>query len=233
MHQFQFEIIKEKKDKSKLEKFQNKTLENKLWTPIIIPKWPIERNYMKINPTLYDIKEIKKEILNLNETWINKDLITNNWESLTLKSQNGEEQSFLKKTDFTNYIYTDIIEKLPSIKELLEKIPTDIYLVRLLKLKKDGKIKFHTDEEVFKENNKIIRVHLPIITHKDVKFQIGYPLQKPAEGFSVWNAEVLYETHLEEGYFWYTNVNTLHSVTNNSPIDRIHLVCDMKPFFKI
>jgi hypothetical protein len=188
---------------------------------------------MKINPTLYELKEIKKEIFNLNETWINKDLITNNWESLTLKSQNGEEQSFLKKTDFTNYIYTDIIEKLPSIKELLENIPTEIYLVRLLKLKKGGKIKFHTDEEVFKENNKIIRVHLPIITHKDVKFQIGYPLQKPAEGFSVWNAEVLYETHLEEGYFWYTNVNTLHAVTNNSPIDRIHLVCDMKPFLKI
>jgi len=159
MHQFQFEIIKEKKDKSKLEKFQNKTLENKLWTPIIIPKWPIERNYMKINPNLFDLKKIKKEIFNLNETWINKDLITNNWESLTLKSQNGEEQSFLKKTDFTNYIYTDIIEKLPSIKQLLEKIPTDIYLVRLLKLKKDGKIKFHTDEEVFKKNNKIIRVH--------------------------------------------------------------------------
>jgi len=233
MHQIQFEIIKEKKDKSKLEKFQNKTLENKLWTPILIPKWPIERNYMKINPTLYDLKEIKKEIFNLNETWINKDLITNNWESLTLKSQNGEEQSFLKKTDLSNYIYTDIIEKLPSIKQLLENIPTEIYLVRLLKLKKGGKIKFHTDEEVFKENNKIIRVHLPIITHKDVKFQIGYPLQKPAEGFSVWNAEVLYETHLEEGYFWYTNVNTLHAVTNNSPIDRIHLVCDMKPFFKI
>lgn len=233
MHQIQFEIIKEKKDKSKLEKFQNKTLENKLWTPILIPKWPIERNYMKINPTLYELKEIKKEIFNLNETWINKDLITNNWESLTLKSQNGEEQSFLKKTDLSNYIYTDIIEKLPSIKQLLENIPTEIYLVRLLKLKKGGKIKFHTDEEVFKENNKIIRVHLPIITHKDVKFQIGYPLQKPAEGFSVWNAEVLYETHLEEGYFWYTNVNTLHAVTNNSPIDRIHLVCDMKPFFKI
>lgn len=233
MHQIQFEIIKEKKDKSKLEKFQNKTLENKLWTPILIPKWPIERNYMKINPTLYDLKEIKKEIFNLNETWINKDLITNNWESLTLKSQNGEEQSFLKKTDLSNYIYTDIIEKLPSIKQLLENIPTEIYLVRLLKLKKGGKIKFHTDEEVFKENNKIIRVHLPIITHKDVKFQIGYPLQKPAEDFSVWNAEVLYETHLEEGYFWYTNVNTLHAVTNNSPIDRIHLVCDMKPFFKI
>src|SRR6056300_1438073 len=98
MNQIKFKIIKEKKEKSKLEKFQNRTLENKLWTFTTIPKWPIERNYMKINPTLYDLKDIKKEINNLNNSWINKDLITNNWESLTLKSQNGEEQSFLKKT---------------------------------------------------------------------------------------------------------------------------------------
>lgn len=233
MNQIQFKIIKKKKEESKLEKFQNKRLENKLWTNITKPLWPIERNYMKINPNLFDLKNIKKEIQNLDIIWINKDIITNNWESLTLKSQYGEEQSFLKKTNFSNYIYTNIIEKLPSIKNLLESIPTDIYLVRLLKLKRGGKIKFHTDEEVFKKKNQIIRVHLPIFTHPKVIFQIGYPIQSPAKGFNIWNAEVLYETHLHEGYLYYTNVNTLHSVVNNSLIDRIHLVIDMKPFFKL
>ena len=77
--------------------------------------------------------------------------------------------------------------------------------MRILKLKKNGRIKFHTDEHVFKDR-KIIRIHLPIITNPDVKFQIGYPVQKPAPGYNIWNAQNL---QLKKGYLWFTNVNTL------------------------
>ena len=221
------------KQESLLEKFKKKNLYNRLWSETTIPLWPIDKNYIKINPNYIDTSEIKKEITNLNINWTSKDRFTNNWDSITLKSENGEDQNYLKKSDFNNYIYTDNIRELPSIKYLLETIPTDIYLVRLLKLKKNGKIKFHTDEEVFNQKEKIIRVHLPIITDPNIKFQIGYPLNKPADGYHVWNASVLHEKHLDEGYYWYTNVNTLHGVDNNSDIDRIHLVIDMKPFFRI
>ena len=31
---------------------------------------------------------------------------------------------------------------------------------------------------------------------------------------------------MREGETWYFNVNFFHSVTNNSPLDRIHLVID-------
>ena len=82
---------------------------------------------------------------------------------------------------------------------------------------------------VFHQINSIIRCHLPLITSSGNFLNIGYPLQEPAPNFSIWNAKILKSFYLEEGFLYYTNVNCLHSVENNSDIDRIHLVIDMKP----
>ena len=131
------------------------------------------------------------------------------------------------------YIYTTAMKNCNYFKKILDEIPTDIYLVRILKLKSKGRIKFHTDEVVFNQTKDIIRCHLPIITHPNIKFQIGFPLNKPAEGFEIWNASVLHEKYLAPGKLWYTNVNTLHGVVNNSNIDRYHLVIDMRPPYQI
>ena len=108
------------------------------------------------------------------------------WQSITLKSSDGRDQSFLKQTKLgrgekNTYHYTDAMKNCNYFKEILKEIPTDIYLVRILKLKAGGRIKFHTDETVFKQTRDIIRCHLPIITHQAVEFQIGFPIQKPAE----------------------------------------------------
>ena len=226
--------IKKKRDKSLLEKIESGEIINKLWNNITHPYFPIDNNYFIITPKRYNTDILTREILNLNENWVKKDIIADSWESITLKSINGEDQSFLIKSELKNgnenmYKYTDIIDKLPNIKKILDEIPSDIYLVRLLKLRKGKKIKYHTDEVVFNEREKIIRVHLPIITDPKIIFKIGYPLQKPGEGYYIWNAIDLHTKHLNEGYLWCTNVNTIHGVENNSEIDRIHLVIDMKP----
>ena len=163
--------------------------------------------------------------------WKNKD--EKDWFSITLRSKDGEEQSFLEETDFgsglgNTYKYTSLIKHTPYIKSILENLDTDVYLVRLLRLNANSIIKYHTDEIVFKNKN-IIRCHIPIITHSQVSFKIGYPLNKPAPGYHIWNATELYSQNLSAGYLWYTNVNCLHSVENNSNIDRIHLVLDIRP----
>ena len=115
------------------------------------------------------------------------------------------------------------------LREIVESIPTDIYLVRILKLKAGGRIKFHTDEVVFKRRKDIIRCHLPIVTNDNVMFQIGFPRGSPAPGFEVWDADILHERHLDSGFLWFTNVNTLHGVANNGKTDRYHLVIDLRP----
>jgi hypothetical protein len=203
-------------------------------TPSLIPIFPLYKNLFRIFPNRININIFKHEILNYNNTWNNKDNYSNAWKSITLKSKDGLDQDFLEPTylginNKNIFKFTNKIDFFPNIKFFLQTFKTDIYLVRLLKLNAGGIIKFHTDEIVFNNTNNIIRCHLPIITHPNVLFKIGEPLQKPAPGYSIWNAKVIYEQFLEPGYLWYTNVNCLHSVENKSNIDRIHLVFDIRP----
>ena len=46
----------------------------------------------------------------------------------------------------------------------------------------------------------------PIITDEKNIVKIGYPLQEPAPGYSIWNAITFYKKNLEEGYLYYINV---------------------------
>ena len=199
----------------------------------LIPKVPLERNIVKISDNKINTELIREEVNNFDK-WINKDPFTNKWKSITLKSYNGKNQDCLEKHHFgikenNKFLYTENINHFLNIRFLLDSLNCEIYLVRLLKLEKDGLIKYHTDGMVFRDEKEIIRIHLPIITDKNNIIKIGYPLQEPAPGFSIWNAITFYKKYLEEGYLYYINVNTLHSVENRSKIDRVHLVIDLKP----
>jgi hypothetical protein len=199
----------------------------------LIPKVPLERNIVKISNKKINTELMREEIKNFNK-WTNKDPFTHKWKSITLKSYNGENQDFLEKHYFgikenNKFLYTENINHFLNIRFFLECLNCEIYLVRLLKLEKGGLIKYHTDGMVFREEKEIIRIHLPIITDEKNIVKIGYPLQEPAPGYSIWNAITFYKKNLEEGYLYYINVNTLHSVENRSEIDRVHLVIDLKP----
>ena len=198
----------------------------------LIPKVPLERNIVKISNKKINTELMREEIKNFNK-WTNKDPFTHKWKSITLKSYNGENQDFLEKHYFgvkedNKFLYTENINHFLNIRFFLECLNCEIYLVRLLKLEKGGLIKYHTDGMVFREEKELIRIHLPIITDEKNIVKIGYPLQEPAAGYSIWNAITFYKKNLEEGYLYYINVNTLHSVENRSEIDRVHLVIDLK-----
>jgi hypothetical protein len=215
---------------------------NIFWKDELTPHFPLEKNFFKLSNILYSIPKMVNEVNLILEKkmWINKDKISNKWKSITLKGYNGKDDDFLAVRELgtgidNKYKYTPIFEIIQNsyLKEILDSLETDIYQVRLLKLESHGKIKFHTDNIVFKNKDNIIRCHIPITTNNKNKFQIGYPKNPPAPGYNIWNADVLYEKYLEPGYLWYTNVNTLHGVENNSSEDRIHLVIDLAPTKKM
>lgn len=201
----------------------------------LAPYVPYDLNYYEIGRQRYDVERLMKdlEVVVGSMQWTNKDS-SGDWGSVTLKSISGGDQSFLKKTDLgtgnkNKYRYTEAIRLCPYIKQILDAIPTDVYLVRLLRLAPRSRIKFHTDKDIFEQRGKIIRCHIPIKTNNAVMFQLGYPLASPAPGYYIWDASVLHEKHLSAGGLWYTNVNALHGVLNNSDEERVHLVVDMRP----
>ncbi len=227
-------IIKNNNNINKNNNNINNINNNKLYTlyPFLKPYLPLENNIFKISSKI-NIEPFKQEIINYKNDWTNKDKYTFKWKSITLKSYNGLNQDFLELHCFNNsknsFKYTDNIHYFPEIKKFLDSFNNDIYLVRILKLEPHGLIKFHTDGMVFNNPSNIIRCHLPIITSPKNIFKIGNPIQQPAPGYSIWNANSIFSKYLEPGYIWYTNVNCLHSVENNSDKDRIHLVIDMLP----
>ena len=209
--------------------------ESPLWTNITRPLWPLEMNYFKIRTQQYDVSRLRNDLSIAIQagTWVKKDK-PGDWKSITLKGYHGQDQDFLTDTCLgigadNKYEYTSVMDNCSYFKQILDEMPTDVYLVRLLRLGPRSRIKFHTDEIVFRETRQIMRCHIPIITHPDVKFQIGYPLNAPAEGYQVWNAYELGSRHLEAGYLYYTNVNTLHGVVNDSDTERFHLCIDFRP----
>jgi len=209
--------------------------DNPLWRDNLVPHYPIERNIMVINEKKYNVARLVRDMNTAfkNSQWKNKE-VDGSWKSITLKGQNGKSQDWLEDVEFgvrenNKYKYTPTMVGCDYFKDVLESLNTEIYLVRLLKLRKHSKIKYHTDEIVFKKKSGIIRCHLPIVTDNRNIFKVGMPLQAPAPQYHIWRAQDLYGTHMSVGKLWYTNVNMLHSVENNSNLDRVHLVIDLRP----
>jgi aspartyl/asparaginyl beta-hydroxylase (cupin superfamily) len=96
------------------------------------------------------------------------------------------------------------------IKNKLLKIYGKGFIIRaiLVLLKSNSKIDKHIDTG--KSLSICHRVHIPIITNKDVLFDIDNEIK-----------------NLKEGEMWeINNSEKPHSVINNSNIDRIHLIVD-------
>lgn len=208
---------------------------NPLWRDNLVPHYPIERNIMVINEKKYDVTKLMRDMNQAfkNTQWKNKE-VDGSWKSITLKGLNGKPQDWLENAEFgvrenNKYKYTPAMVGCGYFKQVLESLNTEIYLVRLLKLRKHSKIKYHTDEIVFKKKGAIIRCHLPIVTDIRNIFKVGMPLQAPAPDYHIWRAQDLYGKQLSAGKLWYTNVNMLHSVENQSDMDRVHLVIDLRP----
>ena len=113
---------------------------------------------------------------------------------------------------------TDLLsdQRFTIVKEVLKKIPSTFERVRLMKIKANSGIGKHSDKidkDFGLEDGKIVRIHVPIRTNDQVNF-------------SLWDGREEIQNYLEEGHYYYVDVRAPHAVTNNSDVDRIHLVID-------
>tara|TARA_B100000470_G_scaffold194870_1_gene163492 strand:+ start:1044 stop:1667 length:624 start_codon:yes stop_codon:yes gene_type:complete len=101
--------------------------------------------------------------------------------------------------------------------EMIFKLPCEFERVRFMKLAAGKSLRKHTDNiDIDIERKKIVRLHIPIRTNKDVVFTI----YENAED------DIGKELNLMTGRYYYLDVTKPHSVSNNSDIDRYHLVVD-------
>ena len=107
--------------------------------------------------------------------------------------------------------------ELKPIFKILDTLSCDFERVRFMKLSANKIIGKHTDK-VDKDiaNKKIVRLHIPIRTNDNVVFKT-YDNAKDKTG---------HKLNLKTGHYYYIDVSKPHSVSNNSDVDRYHLVVD-------
>jgi hypothetical protein len=133
------------------------------------------------------------------------------WSAIPLRSVNASTNDIII-SPYENAEYRDTIflDECPYLRKVLEHFQCPLLAVRLLKLNAGAIIKEHRDHELYFEKGEI-RIHIPVITHKDVEFYLDKERIQPGEGEC-----------------WYMNFNLPHAIQNNSAVDRIHLVIDAK-----
>jgi hypothetical protein len=109
--------------------------------------------------------------------------------------------------------FQDTIAMQPYLRYLINTVASrqgGLLKARLMKMKAGSSIGEHRDKFCGAED-KIIRYHIPIITHPKVTFFIS------RKGYN-----------LKVGELYRLNVSKLHSVVNASNVDRVHLVFDVR-----
>ena len=103
------------------------------------------------------------------------------------------------------------------IREIIARLPCKFERIRLMKLAAGKSLRKHNDNiDPDIENNKIVKIHIPIRTNQDVVFTM-YENDDDDDGEKL---------NLKTGRYYYLDVTKPHSVSNNSNIDRYHLVVD-------
>ncbi|KIX22890.1 aspartyl beta-hydroxylase [Flavobacterium sp. 316] len=164
-------------------------------------------------PITFNIERLQKDVQKiLSKKWINHyntNDYTGNWSSISLYSEGGKSENINAYNKGTEKVtYTEIIESCDYFKEIIDQFLFEKTTVRLLRLAVGAEIKPHVDNCLGYEDN-CFRIHIPIITNKDVIFILD-------------NQRLI----MNEGECWYINANFTHSVVNHGKEDRIHLVID-------
>jgi hypothetical protein len=155
----------------------------------------------------------------------------NAWSAVSLKGF-GKDITFIEKPDEMNKKWkkehegeeftlqnTELMEHFsPEIDTILSKFDR-VERVRLMRLEpNEGELERHTDQtdkELGTSDGKIMRLHIPIKTNKDVLF-------------SSWDSDGKEQIrNMREGELWYLDIRKPHRARNNGTEERIHLVIDV------
>ena len=131
------------------------------------------------------------------------------WNALPLRSVNGVASDIVvSPLPDSEYKDTVFLQQSPYLTEVLSYFKCPLLAVRLLKLDAGAVIKEHRDAELAFESGEA-RIHIPVVTDEAVEFYLDNERISP-----------------KLGECWYMNFNLPHRISNNSKINRIHLVID-------
>ena len=132
------------------------------------------------------------------------------WTGIALYSMGGKDSVFPSSPGLDRYQETENLGRAPYFKKILEELECPKEVVRILFLPPGGHIKDHFDFHTSFQFG-LLRLHIPIVTHPDVAFIIDGQRMN-------WYA----------GELWYGDFSRIHSVKNDSPVVRIHMVIDVQ-----
>jgi len=164
-----------------------------------------------------NLNELQTEVLNLiSLTWVdhvNKRDYVGGWDVLPLRCQRQHlnSHSLLQSfaiADGEEWQDLPLLERCPSIKNLLAYLQCPVKAVRLMRLKAGAEIKPHRDHELSIEFGEA-RLHMPIHTSDAVHFLVDKKI-----------------IPMCAGELWYFNADQIHEVYNRGDEDRINLVID-------
>ena len=148
------------------------------------------------------------------------------WTAISLRGYGPTPLDILKPNVLKSKVKTETVLQDTSlleedgfqvINDILAKIPSTFERVRFMKIKANSGIGKHSDridKDFGIEDGNIIRIHVPIRTNDQVEFYL-------------WEGKEKLTNYLEVGHYYYVDVRAPHAVTNNSDVDRIHLVIDV------
>ena len=138
----------------------------------------------------------------------NRAIYKGDWSGVALRSAGGKPSQLYPDPMADTYADTAVLASCPVLHNALARIECPMKAVRLLALGPGATIAEHSDYWLSFDEGEV-RLHVPIITDRDVDFVLdGRPLV------------------LGEGECWYLNFNLPHRVANRSSRRRVHLVVD-------
>lgn len=170
--------------------------------------------YLKL-PQHYEVDKLQRD-LNTAQSFhwkghFNDRVYDGDWKILGLITPGGEsKQIFANIKRAEKPESTDVLDRCPYFRELLNDFPFEISTARLMRLAPGAYIKPHTDHCLGYSDGDF-RLHLPITTNPALEFILG-------------GERVI----MPEGTLWYINANYEHSVANRGETERVHLVVDGK-----
>jgi aspartyl/asparaginyl beta-hydroxylase len=132
------------------------------------------------------------------------------WSGIPLRGQPGIHVPLYSDPTRTDFADLPVLASCAYVPELLAQLECPLESVRFLKLAAGASIREHRDFGLAFDEG-AVRLHVPVHTHPDVRFELDGEL-----------------VPMVEGEWWYVNFDRPHRVTNAGPHDRVHLVIDAR-----
>lgn len=135
------------------------------------------------------------------------------WSAIALRAPAGTEHQhpvlqITSHPGLTAFTDTPLVGRVPYFGEVLRALGFPLGAARLMNLAPGSRILEHRDADLEIDQG-WARLHIPITTNPGVEFLLnGLPV------------------HMAPGECWYLKLSDPHSVRNEGPTDRVHLVID-------